>query len=109
MNICFYGVGGVGGYYGTLLTKYCNETGKGKTYFIARGEHKDVIVKSGLLLRRKGGKEEILAKPYSCTDSINDLPVFDMVKSTVLLLIPQKRPSICYSIPGLSHHFSKQT
>lgn len=44
MNICFYGVGGVGGYYGTLLTKYFNETGKGNTYFIARGKHKDAIV-----------------------------------------------------------------
>ncbi len=26
MNICFFGVGGVGGYYGTILSKYFNTT-----------------------------------------------------------------------------------
>jgi len=59
MNICFFGVGGVGGYYGTLVTRYCNDTGKGKTYFIARGRHKDAILEKGLLLKKDGGKEEI--------------------------------------------------
>jgi 2-dehydropantoate 2-reductase len=83
MNICFFGVGGVGGYYGALLTKYLNETGRGDTYFIARGRHKDAILKNGLLLKKEGGKEEILTKPYSCTDTVNDLPVFDIVVVSV--------------------------
>ena len=38
MNICFLGVGGVGGYYGTLLTRYVTDSGIGQTYFIARGK-----------------------------------------------------------------------
>jgi len=83
MNICFFGVGGVGGYYGTLLTKYFNETGKGNTYFIARGRHKDAILENGLLLKKEGGKEEILIKPYFCADTVNDLPVFDIVVVSV--------------------------
>ena len=83
MNICFYGVGGVGGYYGTLLTKYFNKTGEGNTYFIARGKHKDAILENGLLLKKEGGKEEIRIKPYSCTDTTDVLPVFDIVVVSV--------------------------
>ncbi|MFC1857078.1 ketopantoate reductase family protein [Thermodesulfobacteriota bacterium] len=83
MNICFFGVGGVGGYYGTLLTKYFNETGKGNIYFIARGKHKDAIVDKGLLLKKEGGKDEILVKPHLCTDTANDLPAFDIVVVSV--------------------------
>jgi len=83
MNICFFGVGGVGGYYGALLTKYFNETGKGNTYFIARGKHKDAILENGLLLKKEGGKEEIRIKPYFCADTVNDLPVFDIVVVSV--------------------------
>ncbi len=83
MNICFFGIGGVGGYYGTLLTKYFNETGKGKTFFIARNKHKDAILEKGLLLKKEGGREEIRVKPHSCTDSVNDLPVCDIVVVSV--------------------------
>jgi 2-dehydropantoate 2-reductase len=83
MNICFYGVGGVGGYYGTLLTRYVNETGEGHIWFIARGEHKEAIIKNGLLLKKGGGQEEILIRPHSCTDTVNQLPVFDIVVVSV--------------------------
>lgn len=83
MNICFYGVGGVGGYYGTLLSKYFNETGKGNIYFIARGKHKDAIIEKGLLVKKEGGKEEFLIKPHLCTDTVNDLPVCDIVVVSV--------------------------
>ncbi len=57
MNICFFGVGGVGGYYGTLAAKHVNETGLGKTYFIARGKHKDAIQQNGLLLKKTEEKK----------------------------------------------------
>jgi 2-dehydropantoate 2-reductase len=83
MNICFFGVGGVGGYYGTLLTKYLDETGLGKIYFIARGSHKEAIIKNGLLLKKDGGKEEILVRPYLCSDVVDGLPVFDIVVVSV--------------------------
>ncbi len=83
MNVCFFGVGGVGGYYGTLLTKYFNETGKGNTYFIARGKHRDAILEKGLLLKKEGGKEEIIVKPHFCADTVNDLPVCNIVVVSV--------------------------
>lgn len=83
MNICFFGVGGVGGYYGALLTKYFNETGEGNIYFIARGKHKDAIVEKGLLLKKEGGKEDVLIQPYLCTDTVDGLPVFDIVVVSV--------------------------
>ncbi|NTW78307.1 MAG: 2-dehydropantoate 2-reductase, partial [Syntrophaceae bacterium] len=83
MNICFFGVGGVGGYYGALLTKYVNETGSGKTYFIARGGHKDAIIRNGLLLKKDGGKEDILVRPFLCSETIDGLPVFDVVVVSV--------------------------
>lgn len=83
MNICFFGVGGVGGYYGTLLTKHVNETCLGKTYFIARGGHKDTISRNGLLLKKDGGREEILVRPYLCSETVDNLPVFDIVVLSV--------------------------
>ncbi len=83
MNICFYGVGGVGGYYGTLLTRYVRKNNKGNIYFIARGKHKESIIKNGLILKKDGGKEEITVHPHSCTDTVNELPVVDMVVVSV--------------------------
>jgi 2-dehydropantoate 2-reductase len=83
MNICFYGVGGVGGYYGALLTRYLNEIGAGNIYFIARGKHKDAILANGLLLKKEGGKEELLIKPDICTDTVDTLPVCEIVVVSV--------------------------
>jgi 2-dehydropantoate 2-reductase len=83
MNICFYGVGGVGGYYGTLMARYFNKTGKGKATFIARGKHKDAILVNGLRLKKNGGEEEILARPDVCTDAVEGLPAFDIVVVSV--------------------------
>ena len=83
MNICFYGVGGVGGYYGALLTKYLGKVGNGNIYFIARGKHKEAILEKGLLLKKEGGKEELLVKPDFCTDTVDTLPVFEIVVVSV--------------------------
>jgi len=83
MEICFFGVGGVGGYYGNLLSQYFNETGNGNTYYIARGKHKDAIIEKGLLLKKEGGKDELLIKPHLCTDTVTDLPVCDIVVVSV--------------------------
>jgi 2-dehydropantoate 2-reductase len=77
MKICFYGVGGVGGYFGTLVTqRFKDEHG---IYFIARGKHKDFICKNGLTLKRDGGAEVINVSPEKCTDNIHVLPVCDII------------------------------
>ncbi len=77
MKICFFGVGGVGGYFGTIITeKFNNEH---DIYFVARGEHKAAIRANGLTLKKSGGKQTINVSPKKCTDNIDELPVCDIV------------------------------
>lgn len=81
MKICFFGVGGVGGYFGTLVTKKFTE--KHDVFFIARGLHKDAINAQGLTLKKSGGEELINVSPKLCTDTVRDLPVCDIVVLSV--------------------------
>lgn len=83
MNICFFGVGGVGGYYGTLVTRHSDTTGRGSVTFIARGRHLEAIKTNGLLLKKDGGTEEIRVRPHVCTDTVAGLPVFDVILVSV--------------------------
>jgi len=77
MKICFFGVGGVGGYFGTLVAKrFQNEH---DVYFIARGAHKEAICAKGLTLKKAGGNEVINVLPKICTDTIENLPVCDVI------------------------------
>jgi 2-dehydropantoate 2-reductase len=77
MKICFYGVGGVGGYFGGLIAQKLSNSND--IYFIARGNHKDVINSQGLTLKKSGGKEIIIVKPKLCTNKINEIPVCDVI------------------------------
>lgn len=77
MNICFFGVGGVGGYFGSLVTQKFK--GEHSIFFVARGSHKEAILKNGLTLRKAGGSEIITVHPDICTDSTAELPVCDTV------------------------------
>ncbi|MFC2137815.1 ketopantoate reductase family protein [Bacteroidota bacterium] len=77
MKICFFGVGGVGGYFGTLVAQTFNKVHE--ISFIARGQHKDTICENGLTLKKSGGDEIINVHPKICTDTVNDLPVCDII------------------------------
>ena len=77
MKICFFGVGGVGGYYASVITDKFSE--KHDIYFVARGMHKDAIRKNGLILKKSGGLETITVFPKICTDTVADLPVCDLI------------------------------
>ena len=77
MKICFFGVGGVGGYFGTLITDKFKDTHD--IYFVARGSHKDAICLNGLTLKKAGGSELITVSPKLCTDTIEDMPVCDII------------------------------
>ncbi|WP_406655631.1 2-dehydropantoate 2-reductase [Methanolobus sp. ZRKC2] len=81
MKICFFGVGGVGGYFGSLVTKKFNSTHD--IFFVARGAHKDAIKSQGLMLKKSGGKELIIAYPKLCTDKVGDLPICDIIVLSV--------------------------
>ena len=81
MKICFFGIGGVGGYFAALVTsKFKNEH---DIYFVARGKHKDSINKNGLTLKRAGSEKLINVSPKICTDTVDDLPVCDIVVLSV--------------------------
>jgi len=81
MKICFFGVGGVGGYYGSLIAQRFNN--EHDVYFIARGKHKDIICLDGLTLKRAGGDEIINVSPKKCTDNIGELPLCDIIVLSV--------------------------
>ena len=118
MKICFFGVGGVGGYFGTLVTqKFKNEH---ELFFVARGKHKEAIRSNGLTLKKSGGAEIITVSPKLCTDNTGDLPVCDVFvlsvkeydldnavkaiskisgRDTIILpLLNGVEPGYCYSI-----------
>lgn len=81
MNICFYGVGGVGGYFGALIA---HRFALAHTLcFVARGAHKEAICRSGLTLKKSGGAEMVNVSPSICTDTITDLPICDIIVLSV--------------------------
>jgi 2-dehydropantoate 2-reductase len=81
MNICFFGVGGVGGYFGALVTKKFKDIHT--IYFIARGQHKDAICSNGLILKKAGSNEIISVIPEICTDSVDRLPICEIIVLSV--------------------------
>ena len=81
MNICFYGVGGVGGYFGALIA---HRFALAHTLcFVARGAHKEAICRSGLTLKKGGGAQIVNVTPSICTDTISDLPICDIIVVSV--------------------------
>lgn len=77
MKICFLGVGGVGGYFGTIIADKFKD--QHEIYFVARGGHKNAICVNGLTLKKSGGEQVINVSPTLCTDNIDDLPICDIV------------------------------
>ena len=76
-NVCVYGIGGVGGYFGG---KIAHEVSKGnravQVYFIGRGEHLKAIQQHGLNLITD--KEEFHCFPNIATDNIRHIPTPDL-------------------------------
>lgn len=97
MKICFFGVGGVGGYFGAIVANKFAE--KHNIYFIARGKHKDAICANGLTLKRSGGEEIIKVNPKLCTDKIGELPVCDIIVLSVK----------AYDLPNAAKELNKIT
>jgi 2-dehydropantoate 2-reductase len=78
-NICIFGLGGVGGYFGGRLVHGLSMSGGGQRItFIARGEHLKEIQKSGLVLNTSE-RGRIVAVPTMATDRVDGLPVPDLV------------------------------
>ena len=77
MKICFFGVGGVGGYFGAQIAN--SFKGEHDIYFVARGGHKAAISTNGLTLKRAVSEQFINVSPTLCTDNVDDLPVCDLI------------------------------
>jgi 2-dehydropantoate 2-reductase len=77
MEIAVVGVGGVGGYYGGKLARFCADRAEANVTFIARGEHLAEIRRKGLDLITDEG--DFTAVPTRATDSPAGCGVFDLV------------------------------
>jgi 2-dehydropantoate 2-reductase len=77
-KICVYGIGGVGGYFGSKIACAITEgaENKYKSYFIARGAHLEAIKRDGIKL--VSPEQNIVGKPNMATDDINQIPDPDL-------------------------------
>ena len=78
-NICVFGVGGVGGYFGGLLAHVLTgDRGKGRrVFFVARGEHLKEIRERGLVLNTSA-RGTIVVRPAAAVDRVEELPSPDL-------------------------------
>lgn len=77
MKIAVVGVGGVGGYYGGMLSERYRPDGDVEITFIARGGHLAAIRENGLRLARAEG--ELTVWPDQATDAPAEGTIFDVV------------------------------
>jgi 2-dehydropantoate 2-reductase len=77
-SVCVYGVGGVGGYIGGKMAHTIHNTPDvtHKIYFIARGEHLDVIQRKGIEVVTP--EKTMTGVPTLATDDINKIPSPDL-------------------------------
>ena len=78
-NILICGIGGVGGYFGGKIAHKISSIDKTKynIYFLARGEHLEVIKKDGLELHTSEN-EVLICRPTLASDKLNDFPAPDL-------------------------------
>ncbi|MTI31665.1 ketopantoate reductase family protein [Xanthovirga aplysinae] len=76
-NICVFGIGGVGGYFGGLLSNTFDKNDGKDVYFVARGEHLKAIQEKGLEVHK--GNERLVCHPTLCTDNPEELPACDLI------------------------------
>ena len=78
-RVCIYGVGGVGGYYGGRIAEaFQKDKSKGREiYFIARGEHLQVIRQKGIVV--KTPDRIIISSPARAVQDISEIPAPDLI------------------------------
>ncbi|MBL7961220.1 2-dehydropantoate 2-reductase [bacterium] len=75
-TVYIFGVGGVGGYIGSRIVAATEKNPNIKTYFIARGAHRDEINKNGLILET--GDKTIVSHPALATEDLTNIPSPDL-------------------------------
>lgn len=78
-NICVYGIGGVGGYFGAKIAHAINQNQQmgSNVYFIARGAHLNAIQRNGITV--VSPNQTIVGKPALATDDVNQIPDPDLI------------------------------
>ncbi len=76
-RIVIVGIGGVGGYFGGLLSKKYNSANDVEVVFVARGEHLNEIQKKGLTVIN--GNESFITQPFLVTDDYGKIGIADYV------------------------------
>lgn len=101
-KIVISGVGGVGGYYGSMLCDYCQRASEGReVHFIARGEHLRLIRERGLHLSTP--TRDMYIHPSSATDRAEDIGIAD------LLIIATKSYDLALNITQLKPLIGEHT
>lgn len=78
-KICVYGIGGVGGYFGSKIASAITASAgnKYKSYFIARGAHLEAIKRDGIKV--VSPERQIVGNPDIATDDITQIPDPDLI------------------------------
>jgi 2-dehydropantoate 2-reductase len=76
-NICVFGSGGVGGYFGGRIAAAIAGRPDYAVYFIARGEHLKAIQERGIVVKTPDGT--ISARPAFATDDVRRIPSPDLI------------------------------
>ena len=78
-QVCIYGTGGVGGYFGGKIAELfaTPQFSEYAVYFIARGEHLEAIKQHGIIV--KTPERTISARPNLATNDINEIPSPDLI------------------------------
>lgn len=77
VRIAVVGIGGVGGYYGGLLSKYAETSPMLDVIFLARGANQQAISEKGLTV--KVGQQQFVTHPTMVTDKAEEVGVVDYV------------------------------
>jgi 2-dehydropantoate 2-reductase len=101
-NICVFGIGGVGGYFGGRIAYRINKNNLAReVYFIGRGEHLTTIQEKGLKVITD--KDELLCFPNIATDRIRHIPTPD------IYLLCVKGYDLNYAVLEIAKNISNDT
>lgn len=74
-RIAFVGLGGVGGYYGGLVSRYAENHPEIEVCFVARGKHLEAIQTKGLQVSDE--KQSFVTHPAIATDQVEEIGTVD--------------------------------
>lgn len=76
-KVAFVGLGGVGGYYGGLVSRYAKNHPEIEVSFLARGKHLEAIRQRGLKVNDE--KQSFITHPAIATDKAEEIGVVDYI------------------------------